>query len=345
LKENNWTYKKSGVDIEAGYEAVRLIKQHAQKTFIPGVIGGLGGFGGMFELPRGYDEPVLIAGTDGVGTKLKIAFESGIHNTIGIDCVAMCVNDIACQGAKPLFFLDYIGIGALDPQKAADIAEGISKGCIQAGCALIGGETAEMPGIYKENEYDLVGFAVGIAEKSKIIDGRNIDEGDVLVGVASSGLHSNGFSLVRKLYEAQGYGLDSFIEQLGTSLGNELLKPTKIYVPLLAALTQKLDIKGAAHITGGGWIENIPRIFANDGLKAVVKKIPAPPVFELLAQWGNIDEHNMYSTFNMGLGLLLAVSENHAAEAVEIIDSMGEEGYVMGSVAKRADEEESILIV
>jgi len=345
LEGNNWTYKKSGVDIEAGYEAVKLIKKHAEKTFIPGVFGGLGGFGGMFELPRGYEEPVLIAGTDGVGTKLKIAFESGIHNTVGIDCVAMCVNDIACQGAKPLFFLDYIGIGALDPNKAALIAEGISEGCIQAGCALIGGETAEMPGIYKENEYDLAGFAVGVAEKSKIIDGRNICEGDVLIGIASSGLHSNGFSLVRKLYEAQGCGLDSYVEQLGDSLGNELLKPTKIYVPLLTALTQRLSVKGAAHITGGGWIENIPRIFANDGLKAVVERVPAPPIFELLAQWGNIDDHDMYSTFNMGIGLLLAMPGNYADEAVEIIKDMGEKGYVMGSVEKRENNEERILIV
>jgi len=345
LKENNWTYKKSGVDIEAGYEAVKLIKKHAEKTFIPGVFGGLGGFGGMFELPRGYKEPVLVAGTDGVGTKLKIAFESGIHNTVGIDCVAMCVNDIACQGAKPLFFLDYIGIGALDPSKAALIAEGVSEGCIQAGCALIGGETAEMPGIYKDNEYDLAGFAVGIVEKSKIIDGRNICEGDVLIGVASSGLHSNGFSLVRKLYEAQGCGLDNYVEQLGDSLGNELLKPTKIYVPLLTALTQKLSVKGAAHITGGGWIENIPRIFATDGLKAVVERVPASPIFELLAQWGNIDDHDMYSTFNMGIGLLLAVSGNYADETVKIIEDMGEKGYVMGSVEKRENNEERILIV
>lgn len=343
--ENNWTYKKSGVDIEAGYEAVRLIKKHAQKTFIPGVLGGLGGFGGMFELPNGYNEPVLISGTDGVGTKLKIAFDTQVHNTVGIDCVAMCVNDIACQGAKPLFFLDYIGIGALDPKKAADIAEGISNGCIQAGCALIGGETAEMPGIYKENEYDLAGFAVGIAEKSKIIDGRDIKEGDVLIGIASSGLHSNGFSLVRKLYEAQGLGLEHYIEQFGATLGAELLKPTKIYVPLLATLTQELNIKGAAHITGGGWIENIPRIFANDRFKAVVKKIPMPPVFRLLMQWGNLDEHTMYSTFNMGVGLLLAVSETDAAKALEKIEGMGEKGYLMGSVTKRESGEGNILIV
>jgi len=343
--ENNWTYKKSGVDIEAGYEAVRLIKKHAQKTFIPGVLGELGSFGGMFELPKGYNEPVLISGTDGVGTKLKIAFETGIHNSVGIDCVAMCVNDIACQGAKPLFFLDYIGIGALDPKKAADIAEGISEGCIQAGCALIGGETAEMPGIYKETEYDLAGFAVGIAEKSKIIDGRDIEEGDALIGVASSGLHSNGFSLVRRLYETQGLSLDNYIDQLGLTLGEELLKPTKIYVPLLAALTQELNIKGAAHITGGGWIENIPRIFTNDGLKAVAEKIPVPPIFRLLMQWGNLDEHDMYSTFNMGVGLLLAVSENNAAKAVEIIDRVGEKGYTMGFVKKRRNGERNILIV
>lgn len=345
MNQDNWTYKKAGVDIQAGYEAVKLIKKHAQKTFTPHVLGGLGGFGGMFELPKDRSDPVLISGTDGVGTKLKIAFESNIHNTVGIDCVAMCVNDIACQGAKPLFFLDYIGTSALDPKKISDIVEGISNGCIQSGCALIGGETAEMPDVYQKDEYDLVGFAVGIAEKSKIIDGLCIEEGDSLIGVASSGLHSNGFSLVRKLYEEQGYDLNQYIEELCGTLRDELLRPTKIYVQLLEALTKKFNIKGAAHISGGAWIENIPRIFSTDGLKAVVEKMPTPSIFKLLRQWGNLDDHNMYSTFNMGIGLVIAVPKNQVAQIIKTIEDMGEVGYVMGSVEKRMEREEAILIV
>ncbi|MDR1066446.1 MAG: phosphoribosylformylglycinamidine cyclo-ligase [Clostridiales bacterium] len=335
----SWTYKKSGVDVNAGYETSKLIKGHALKTRVPGVIGGIGGFGGLFELPGG---PVLVAGTDGVGTKLKIAFMTGVHDTVGIDCVAMCVNDVACQGAKPLFFLDYIATGALDPKQAEQIVKGVSDGCILAGCALIGGETAEMPGFYAQGEYDLAGFAVGAVDKERLITGEATRENDILIGVASSGLHSNGFSLVRKLcFEERGFKIDDYISDLGVTLGEALLTPTKIYARLIESLNGR--VSGAAHITGGGWIENIPRMFP-DRFKAVVdpSKAPAPAIFQALAEWGDISPREMYNTFNMGVGLVVAVNAADAESVLKTVHAAGEKAYVIGEIQKRADGEEGI---
>jgi phosphoribosylformylglycinamidine cyclo-ligase len=328
-------YKQAGVDIEAGYRAVSLMKPHVQKTMRPEVLGGLGGFGGMFDLSKlGYKEPVLVSGTDGVGTKLKIAFMMDRHDTIGIDCVAMCVNDIIVQGAEPLFFLDYIACGKAVPEKIADIVKGIADGCAEAGCALIGGETAEMPGMYEEEEYDVAGFAVGIAEKSKLVTGSNIREGDMLIGLASNGLHSNGYSLVRRIILEQAkLELDRIYEPLTVPLGEELLKPTRIYVkPLLQAMKQ-LDIKGMAHITGGGFIENIPRMLP-EGLGAEIDdgSWPVPPIFELLREKGNLERGEMFSIFNMGIGMVLAVDREVADRASALFKDLGEEAYVIGRV-------------
>lgn len=331
------TYKASGVDVEAGYEAVRLMKEHTKRTMIPGVLGELGSFGGFFEIAKGdYKNPILVSGTDGVGTKLQIAFMTGKHDTIGIDCVAMCVNDVACHGAKPLFFLDYIGTGKLEPKAAADIVKGVCDGCVEAGCALIGGETAEMPGFYKDGEYDLAGFAVGIVDKENVINGSGVSEGDTLIGIASSGIHSNGFSLVRKLF----FGINNFdintrFEELDCTLGEELLKPTKIYVKTVQALIAKHQINGIAHITGGGFIENIPRTIPS-GLKAAINygSWDIPPVFKLMQKLGNIEEKEMFNTFNMGIGLVLAVGSEAAEDILQTLKELGEKAYIIGSVAK-----------
>ncbi|MHB1392337.1 MAG: phosphoribosylformylglycinamidine cyclo-ligase [Clostridia bacterium] len=331
------TYKASGVDVEAGYEAVKLMKEHTKRTMIPGVLGELGSFGGFFEIAKeNYKNPILVSGTDGVGTKLQIAFMTGKHDTIGIDCVAMCVNDVACHGAKPLFFLDYIGTGKLEPKVAADIVKGVCDGCVEAGCALIGGETAEMPGFYKEGEYDLAGFAVGIVDKDNVINGSGVKAGDILIGIASSGIHSNGFSLVRKLF----FGINNFdintrFDELECTLGEELLKPTKIYVRTVQALIEKHQINGIAHITGGGFIENIPRTIPA-GLKAVIlhDSWDISPVFKLMQKLGNIEEGEMFNTFNMGIGLVLAVGSEAVEDIMETLKGLGEKAYIIGSVAK-----------
>jgi phosphoribosylformylglycinamidine cyclo-ligase len=331
------TYKAAGVDVEAGYETVRLIKQHTRRTIIPGVLGELGSFGGFFELAKeGYNNPVLVSGTDGVGTKLQIAFMTGKHDTIGIDCVAMCVNDVACHGAKPLFFLDYIGTGKLEPKVAADVVKGICDGCVEAGCALIGGETAEMPGFYQEGEYDLAGFTVGIVDKEAVINGSGVSEGDTLIGIASSGIHSNGYSLVRKLFfDVNKYDINTRFDELDCTLGEELLKPTKIYVKLIQALMERHKLKGIAHITGGGFIENIPRTIPA-GLKAEIRlgSWDIPPVFRLMQRLGNIEEKEMLNTFNMGIGLVLAVDSANAGDILKTLGELGEKAYVIGRVIR-----------
>ncbi|MBA2876839.1 phosphoribosylformylglycinamidine cyclo-ligase [Thermaerobacillus caldiproteolyticus] len=328
-------YKQAGVDIEAGYKAVSLMKKHVQKTARPEVLSGLGGFGGMFDLSRfGYQEPVLISGTDGVGTKLMIAFMMDKHDTIGIDCVAMCVNDIVVQGAEPLFFLDYIACGKAVPEKIEQIVKGIADGCVQAGCALIGGETAEMPGMYQEDEYDVAGFAVGIAEKTKLITGATIQEGDALIGLASNGIHSNGYSLVRKIvFEKAKLNLHQTYGRLTVPLGEELLKPTRIYVkPLLAAMKQ-FDIKGMAHITGGGFIENIPRMLP-EGLSAEIDygSWPIPPIFDLLQEKGDLARKEMFNIFNMGIGMVLAVDSRMIYPLIARLEELGEKAYLIGRV-------------
>jgi phosphoribosylformylglycinamidine cyclo-ligase len=327
------TYKDAGVNIEEGYESVKLIKEHAKKTFIPGVISDLGSFAGMFELGK-YNNPVLVSGTDGVGTKLEIAFKTKKYDTVGIDCVAMCVNDILCHGAKPIFFLDYMACGKLESQVAADIVKGVSDGCLQSGCALIGGETAEMPGFYKEGEYDLAGFAVGVAEKDAIIDGSKIEDGDALVGIASSGPHSNGYSLIRKLIT----DLDQEFE--GKKMGEVLLTPTKIYVKPVLALMEKFEIRGMAHITGGGFYENIPRMFKED-FTAVVNKdsYEIPSIFKYIISLG-VEENHMYNTYNMGIGFVLCVKPADAEAVVKELAALGEKAYVIGSVKKGKKEVE-----
>ncbi|MFP7299594.1 phosphoribosylformylglycinamidine cyclo-ligase [Neobacillus niacini] len=333
-------YKEAGVNIEAGYEAVERMKKHVQKTARAGVLGSLGGFGGMFDLSAlNLKEPVLVSGTDGVGTKLMIAFWMDQHDTIGIDAVAMCVNDIVVQGAEPLFFLDYIATGKAKPEKIEAIVKGIAAGCEQAGCALIGGETAEMPGLYSENEYDLAGFTVGACEKSQLITGENIQAGDVLIGLASSGIHSNGYSLVRRVFN--NWALTEYVDELGTTLGEELLKPTKIYVkPVLSAL-KKFNLKGMAHITGGGFIENIPRMLPN-GLGAAIyeKSWEIPPIFNLITTVGQIDQQEMYNIFNMGIGMVIAVDKEIAPDVLDHFKQCGETAYEIGVVT----QEEGITI-
>lgn len=329
------TYKSAGVDVEAGYKTVKLMKEHVKKTHIPGVMGDLGSFGGFF-MPdlKGYEEPTLISGTDGVGTKLQIAFMMDKHDTIGIDCVAMCVNDIACHGAKPLFFLDYIGTGRLNPKKAADIVKGICDGCIETGCALIGGETAEMPGFYKDEEYDLAGFAVGVVDKNKVINGEKVKAKDVIIGLPSSGIHSNGYSLVRKLFfGVNNYNVDSTFPELSNTLGEELLKPTRIYVKTILELLKKHEIKGIAHITGGGFIENIPRTIPK-GFKARIElgSWPVLPIFNLMKDLGNIEDKALYNTFNMGIGLVLIADNGMADEILKTLESMGEKAYIIGDI-------------
>lgn len=330
-------YKKAGVDIAAGNEAVERMKKHVKRTFRPEVLTDLGGFGGLFGLDKSkYEEPVLVSGTDGVGTKLKIAFAMDKHDTIGIDAVAMCVNDIVVQGAEPLFFLDYLACDRVIPGKIESIIAGISEGCIQSGCALIGGETAEMPGMYAEGEYDIAGFTVGVVDKRKMIDGSAIRPGDAVLGLASSGVHSNGFSLVRKLLlEEKGYGLQDQVAELGGRLGDALLAPTKIYVkPVLAAL-EKVQIKGMAHITGGGFIENIPRVLP-DGVNVQIDygAWPILPIFALMQREGGISHRDMFRTFNMGIGMVVMVAAEQAAEAERIFREHGEDVYTMGRVTE-----------
>ena len=330
------TYKDAGVDVEAGYEAVKLMRNDVKRTFRPEVLTDIGGFGGLFALDKSkYEEPVLVSGTDGVGTKLKIAFLMDRHDTVGIDCVAMCVNDIICGGAEPLFFLDYIALGKNRPEKVAQIVKGVAEGCVMSGCSLVGGETAEMPGFYPENEYDIAGFAVGIVDKKKIIDGKGIKEGDILIGLASSGLHSNGFSLVRKLLNPSETRLKERVEILGRTLGEELLTPTRLYVKTILDLKDKFEIKGISHITGGGFIENIPRIIP-EGLRVRINKgtWPVLPVFNLLQQIGDIKERDIYNTFNMGIGMVLAVDAEISNEVAEYLNSRSEKAYIIGEVIK-----------
>lgn len=331
------TYKDAGVDKEAGYRQVQLIKDMIKKTHIAGVMSDIGGFAGLFQLDIAeFKEPVLVSGTDGVGTKLKIAFMMDKHDTIGEDCVAMCVNDILCQGAKPLFFLDYIATGKLVPENMAKIVEGVANGCLKAGCALIGGETAEMPGFYKDNEYDVAGFSVGVVDKSKIIDGSTIKEGDLILGLPSSGIHSNGYSLVRKIvFEKMKMDIDTYVEELGTSIGEELLKPTRIYTNPVYELVKNFNIKGLAHITGGGFYENIPRILP-EGLTAEIDidVIDTPVIFKLLQDWGNIELKEMYSTFNMGVGMVVVVNKEDYDQVKNFLVGKGEKFYELGRIIK-----------
>ena len=329
-------YKNAGVDIEAGYKSVELMKKYVKETMRPEVLGGLGGFSGAFSMEsfKDMEKPTLVSGTDGVGTKLKLAFLMDRHDTVGIDCVAMCVNDIACAGGEPLFFLDYIACGKNYPEKIASIVKGVADGCKQAAAALIGGETAEMPGFYPEYEYDLAGFAVGIVDEKKMITGADLKPGDVLIGLASSGVHSNGFSLVRKVFEMTKESLDTYYEELGTTLGEALLAPTKIYVKALRTVKEAgVDIKACSHITGGGFYENIPRMLP-DGVKAVVEKdsYEIPAIFRLLAKTGNIEEKMMYNTYNMGIGMVLAVDPADADKAMEAARAAGENPYVIGRI-------------
>ncbi len=331
-------YKSAGVDIEAGYKAVELMKQHVKATMRPEVLGGLGGFSGAFSLSKikNMQEPVLLSGTDGVGTKLKLAFLTDKHDSIGIDCVAMCVNDVACAGGEPLFFLDYIACGKNDPEKIATIVKGVADGCIQSGAALIGGETAEMPGFYPVDEYDLAGFCVGVADKCDLIDGKDLKAGDVLIGIASSGVHSNGFSLVRKVFDMTKEALDTYYDELGRTLGESLLAPTKIYVKALKAVRDKnIKIKACSHITGGGFYENIPRMLIED-TKAVVRKdsYEIPSIFKLMAKTGDIKEEMMYNTFNMGLGMVIAVDKSDVSKTLEAIKALGESAYEIGYIEK-----------
>ena len=332
-------YKKAGVDVEAGYESVRLIKDDVKRTAIEGVLGGIGGFGGLFEIPEGYKNPVLVSGTDGVGTKLRIAFLMDKHDTIGQDCVAMCVNDVACSGAKPLFFLDYLAVGKNYPEKIAQIVKGVADGCVKAGCALVGGETAEMPGFYPEDEYDLAGFSVGIVEKDKITDGNRAKAGDKLIGIASSGVHSNGYSLVRTLFDLNGdkakENLSEYSDKLGKTIGEALLTPTRIYVKPLLKLIDEVGINTVSHITGGGFYENVPRMLP-DGLKAVINKgsWEVLPIFDIMQEKGDIPEDDMYNTFNMGIGMIVAVDSDKADAAVKCLTDAGEKATVIGELTE-----------
>ncbi len=329
-------YKNAGVDIEAGYKSVELMKKHVKETMRPEVLGGLGGFAGAFDLSgiKQMDEPVLLSGTDGCGTKVKLAFIMDKHDTIGIDAVAMCVNDIACSGGEPLFFLDYIACGKNYPEKIAAIVSGVAEGCKQSGCALVGGETAEHPGLMPEDEYDLAGFAVGVADKKEIVDGKDIRPGDVLIGMASSGVHSNGFSLVRKVFEMTEESLHTYYEELGKTLGEALITPTRIYVKALKSIRNNgVKIKGCSHITGGGFYENIPRMLP-EGARAVIEKdsYEVPAIFKLLAQKGEIAEEMMYNTFNMGLGMVVAVDSADVDKTLEAIKASGELPYIVGRI-------------
>ena len=336
-------YKKAGVDIEAGYKSVELMKEYVKGTMRPEVLGGLGGFSGAFSMSafKGMEEPTLLSGTDGVGTKLKLAFLMDKHDTVGIDCVAMCVNDVACAGGEPLFFLDYIACGKNVPEKIATIVKGVAEGCRQSGSALIGGETAEMPGFYPEDEYDLAGFSVGIVDKKDLITGENLCAGDVLIGMASSGVHSNGFSLVRKVFEKEltKEGLNTYYDELGTTLGEALIAPTRIYVKALRNVKEAgVTVKACSHITGGGFYENVPRMMT-DGLTAQIHldSFPRLPIFDLIQKTGNIPERDMYNTFNMGIGMVLALPAAQAQQALEILSAAGETAYQIGEVVSGED--------
>lgn len=336
MKSFSDSYKSAGVDVTAGYESVELMKNHVKRTMIPGVVSGLGGFGGLFQPDlSGMEEPILVSGTDGVGTKLKIAMLLQKHDTIGIDAVAMCVNDVICCGAKPLFFLDYIACGRNFPEKVAAIVAGVAEGCVQAGCALIGGETAEHPGMMEEEDYDLAGFTVGVVDRKKVIDGSRLQAGDVLLGVLSSGVHSNGFSLVRKVFGVNEENVNQYYSELGSTLGETLLTPTRIYVKPVLAAVEAADVKAISHITGGGFYENIPRMM-REGLTARVEKdsVPVPPIFSLLQKTGNIPERDMYNTFNMGVGLCMAVSPETAQSALDALNAAGEKAVVLGEVVE-----------
>ena len=328
------SYAAAGVDVTAGYKSVELIKSHVKRTNIPGVIGGIGGFGGMFELAANeYKNPVLVSGTDGVGTKIKLAFLMDKHDTIGIDCVAMCVNDVACSGAKPLFFLDYIACGKNYPEKIEQIVKGVADGCVQSGCALVGGETAEHPGMMPDEEYDLAGFTVGIGEKDKLVSGEHLKAGNAIIGVASSGIHSNGFSLIRKVFNINSETIAVKYDELGITLGETLLTPTRIYVKPLLTLMDNVRVNAISHITGGGFYENVPRML-NDNTLAVIEKDKCfkLPIFDLIQKTGNISEHDMYNTFNMGTGLMLAVDSDKADEAVRILNENGEQATIIGEI-------------
>lgn len=331
-------YKKAGVDIEAGYKSVELMKEHVKKTMRPEILGGLGGFAGAFDLSgiKNMEEPVLLSGTDGCGTKVKLAFVMDKHDTIGIDAVAMCVNDIACSGGEPLFFLDYIACGKNYPEKIASIVSGVAEGCLQSECALVGGETAEHPGLMPENDYDLAGFAVGVVDKKDIIDGSTIKAGDTLIGIASSGVHSNGFSLVRKVFEMTKESLDTYYDELGKTLGEALIEPTRIYVKALKNVKNAgVRIKGCSHITGGGFFENVPRMLP-ENVRAVIKKdsYPVPALFDLIQKNGNIEEHMMYNTFNMGLGMVIAVNPKDVDATMKAIEDAGDKCYVVGNIVE-----------
>ena len=328
MKSHSESYRAAGVDITAGYRAVELMKQHVARTMTPGVLEGLGGFGGLFELDlTGMTRPVLVSGTDGVGTKLKIAFELDKHDTVGIDCVAMCANDVVCCGAKPLFFLDYIACGKNVPERIAAIVSGVAEGCVQADCALIGGETAEMPGFYPEDEYDLAGFVVGAVDKSRLFNRMHMRAGDVVLALPSSGVHSNGFSLVRKVLPDRSL----YVEELGTTLGEALLVPTKIYVKPVLALAERIEVKGASHITGGGFYENVPRCLPS-GLSARIEKkaVRTPPIFDVIQKAGNVPERDMFNTFNMGVGMCLIVDKEDVDTALSIV----KDAYVLGELVK-----------
>ena len=329
------SYKAAGVDITAGYKAVELMKSHIKRTMTSGVCSDIGGFGGLFELGK-VKNPVLVSGTDGVGTKLKIAFLMDKHNTVGIDCVAMCVNDVICCGAKPLFFLDYIAVGKNVPERVASIVEGVAEGCVQAGCALIGGETAEMPGFYPVDEYDLAGFSVGVVDKKKILDNKKMKAGDVVIALPSTGVHSNGFSLVRKVFDVEKADIKTPLEALGgKSLGETLLTPTRIYVKPIMELVSKIKVKAISHITGGGFYENIPRSIP-EGFGAKIEKaaVKILPVFDMLAKTGGICERDMFNTFNMGVGMSVVVAKEDADKALSILRSNGEAAYIMGEIVK-----------
>lgn len=325
------SYKDSGVDVERGYRAVKLMREHVKSTYTDGVLGDIGSFGGFFALPKGMEEPVLVAGTDGVGTKLKYAFVADKHDTIGIDAVAMCVNDIVCQGAKPLFFLDYFATGKLSPEEVALVVSGVADGCRQSGCALIGGESAEMPGFYQDGEYDIAGFAVGIVDKKNVINGKDIKAGDVLVGIKSSGVHSNGYSLVRKLWGEDKAELEKYDERLGCKVIDALLTPTKIYVKSILALIEKVKVKGIAHITGGGFIENIPRIFPEGiGCEIDIHSYEVPALFKIMQEKAQITDEQIYNTFNMGIGMVVCVDEKDVDATITQLTSTGEECVVIG---------------
>lgn len=331
----NMTYSQAGVDITNGNKAVDMIKPIVKSTFRPEVVTDLGGFGGLFALNKDkYEEPILISGTDGVGTKLKVAFDTGVHNTIGIDAVAMCVNDVLVNGAEPLFFLDYLAVGKLEPEQVAQVVEGVAEGCRHAGCALIGGETAEMPGFYTPGEYDVAGFTVGIVDKKKMIDGSTIKEGDVVLGLPSSGLHSNGYSLARKvMFEKAGYKPEDKVELLGATVGEAMLKPTRIYVKTVLGMLEKAEVKGMAHITGGGFLENIPRVLPDD-VDVIIEEgsWPVPPIFSLIESIGNIEKKEMYRTFNMGIGYVIITDQANAMKICDYMSEIKEEVYLIGMV-------------